>query len=83
MGVSVRVRSTTLLVAGTFTLFGYVGAAVARYYHQSLGLLATLAICGVLFIGLAVIVARVRSADRARAGRPRGADRARAPSRAG
>jgi hypothetical protein len=62
MAVSVRVRSTTLLVAGTLTLFGYVGAAVARYYHQSLGLPATLAICGVLFVGLAVIVARVRSA---------------------
>jgi hypothetical protein len=59
MAVSVRVGSTTLLVAGTFILFGYVGAAVARYHHQSLGLPATLAICGVLFACLAVIVARV------------------------
>ena len=61
MAVSVRVRSTTLLVAGTFTLFGYTGAAVVRYYHQSLGLPTTQAICGVLLVGLAVIMARVRS----------------------
>lgn len=64
MAASVRVRSTTLLVAGTLTLFGYASAAVVRYYHQSLGLPATLTVCGVLLLVLAVIMARVRGTMR-------------------
>jgi hypothetical protein len=61
MAASIAVRSTLLLAAGTLALFGYISAAVIRYFHGSLGLPATLAICGVLLISLAVMIARMRT----------------------
>ncbi len=61
MAASIAVRSTLLLTAGTLALFGYITAAVVRYFHGSLGLPATLAICGVLLISLAVMIARMRT----------------------
>jgi hypothetical protein len=64
MAASVWVRNTTLLAAGTLALFGYVSAVVVRYYQQSLGIPATLAVCGVLLLTLAVIMARVRRGTR-------------------
>jgi hypothetical protein len=61
MAASISVRSTLLLAAGTLALFGYITAAVVRYFLGSLGLPATLAICGVLLISLAVMIARMRT----------------------
>jgi hypothetical protein len=65
MAASIRVRNTTLLATGTLALFGYLISAVVRYFHQSLGLPATLAACGVLLLAMAVIMARMRRGTRA------------------
>src|ERR1022692_625303 len=60
MAASIPLRSTLLLTAGTLALFGYLTAAVVRDLRASIGLPATLAICGVLLLALAVAMARVR-----------------------
>lgn len=60
MAASVPLRNTLLLTAGTLALFGYLTAAVVRDFRGSIGLPATLAICGVLLLALAVAMARVR-----------------------
>src|ERR1022692_3364855 len=60
MAASIPLRSTLLLTAGTLALFGYLTAAVVRDFRASIGLPATLAICGVLLLALAVAMARVR-----------------------
>lgn len=57
MAVSVPARNTLLLTTGTLALFGYIAAAVVRYFHASLGLPATLATCGVLLIAFAIVMA--------------------------
>lgn len=62
MAASIRVRSTTLLATGTLALFAYITAVVVRYFHQSLGVPATLAVCGVLLLAVAVIMTLVRRA---------------------
>ena len=59
-------RRIALLGAGTLALFGYVTAAVVRYFHASLGLPATLAVCGVLLLTLALVMARIRRATQRR-----------------
>src|SRR6266571_624667 len=59
-------RRTALLAAGTLALFGYLTAAVVRYFHASLGLPATLAACGVLLLVLALAMARIRRSARRR-----------------
>jgi hypothetical protein len=64
-------RRIALLGAGTLALFGYVTAAVARYFHASLGLPVTLAACGALMLTLALVMARIRrSTQRRLAERP-------------
>jgi hypothetical protein len=60
MAASVPLRNTLLLTAGTLALFGYLTAAVVRDFRGSIGLPATLAVCGVLLLALAVAMARVR-----------------------
>lgn len=62
MAVSVPLRNTPLLAAGTLAMFGYVTAVVIRYFSDSLGVPAALAITGVLVIGLAVVSARLMRA---------------------
>jgi hypothetical protein len=57
MAASIPRRNTLLLAAGTLALFGYIAAAVVRYFHGSLGLPATLASCGVLLIAFALVTA--------------------------
>ncbi len=64
MAGSVPLRNTPLLGAGTLAMFGYVTAAVVRYFSESLGTPAALAITGVLIIGLAVLSARLMRATR-------------------
>ncbi len=59
MAISVRLRNTPLLAAGTLAMFGYVTAAVIHFFHRSLGVPAALAITGVLVIGLALVSARL------------------------
>ena len=59
MAASVPLRNTPLLVLGTLAMFGNVTSVAVRYFHQSLGVPATLAITGVLIIGLAVVSARL------------------------
>lgn len=59
MAVSVPTRSTPLLVLGTGFAFGYVTGAVLRYYSDSLGVPATLAVTGLLIIALTIVCARL------------------------
>ncbi len=60
MMVSIPARNTLLLTTGTLALFGYIAAAVVRYYHASLGLPAALATCGLLLIAFALVMAWMR-----------------------
>ncbi len=62
MAASVPLRNTPLLALGTLAMFSYVTSVVVRYFHESLGVPAALAITGVLIIGLAVISARLMRA---------------------
>ncbi|HEX9354667.1 MAG TPA: hypothetical protein VF933_12740 [Streptosporangiaceae bacterium] len=62
MAASIPLRNTPLLALGTLAMFGYVTSVAVRYFHESLGIPATLAITGVLIIGLAVISARLMRA---------------------
>jgi hypothetical protein len=64
MAASVPLRNTPLLASGAVVMFGYVTALVVRYFGESLGVPAALAITGVLIIGLAVVTARLRRAAR-------------------
>ena len=66
MAASVSRRRIALLAAGTLALFGYLTAAVVRYFHASLGLPATLAGCGVLLLMLALAMAWIRRATQRR-----------------
>ncbi|HEX6934812.1 MAG TPA: hypothetical protein VF162_21905 [Streptosporangiaceae bacterium] len=66
MVASVSRRNPTLLAAGTLALFGYVTAAVVRYFHASLGLPTTLAACGVLLLMLALVMAQIRRSTQRR-----------------
>jgi hypothetical protein len=59
MALSVPLRNTVLLGLGTVATFGYVTAAVVRYFQHSLGVPATLAVTGLLVLGLALITARL------------------------
>jgi hypothetical protein len=62
MAASVPLRNTPLLVLGTLAMFGYVTSAVIRYFHQSLGVPAALAVTGALILGLAAVSARLMRA---------------------
>jgi hypothetical protein len=64
MAASVPLRNTPLLAVGTLAMFGYVTSVVVRYFRESLGVPAALAITGVLIIGLAVVTARLMRATR-------------------
>jgi uncharacterized membrane protein len=58
MAASVRMRNTALLALGALGMFSYVTSAVARYFHESLGMPAALSITGALILGLAAVTAR-------------------------
>jgi hypothetical protein len=62
MAASVPLRNTPLLALGTLAMFGYVTSAVIRYFHQSLGVPAALAVTGALILGLAAVSARLMRA---------------------
>jgi hypothetical protein len=64
MAASVPLRNTPLLALGTLAMFGYVTSAVIRYFHQSLGVPAALAVTGALILVLAVVSARLMRAAR-------------------
>jgi len=66
MAASVPLRNTPLLAMGTLAMFGYITWIVVRYFHQSLGVPAALAITGALIIGLAVVSARLMRVTRPR-----------------
>lgn len=59
MAVSVRLEHTPLLALGTLASFGYVTWMVVRYFGDSLGVPATLAVTGVLVLLLALVSARL------------------------
>jgi hypothetical protein len=64
MAASVPLRNTPLLSLGTLAMFGYVTSAVIRYFGQSLGVPAALAVTGALILVLAVVSARLMRAAR-------------------
>ncbi len=64
MTVSILAPNTLLLTAGTLALFGYIAAAVVRYFHASLGMPAVFASCGVLLIVFALAMAWLRRQPR-------------------
>ena len=64
MAMSVPLRNTVLLGLGTVATFGYVTAAVVRYFQHSLGVPTTLALTGLLILGLALISARLMRVTR-------------------
>ena len=59
MTLSVPLHNTPLLGVGTVGMFGYVTATVVRYFGDSLGVPAALAITGVVILLLAVVTARL------------------------
>lgn len=59
MAISVRLENTPLLALGTVTSFAYVTWMVVRYFGDSLGVPATLAVTGVLVLLLALVSARL------------------------
>ncbi len=59
MTLSVPLHNTPLLGVGTVGMFGYVTATVVRYFGDSLGVPAALAITGVVILVLAVVTARL------------------------
>lgn len=64
MAVSVPLRNTILLGFGALTMFGYVTSAVVRYFRESLGVPAALAVTGLLMLVLAAVSARLIRATR-------------------
>jgi len=59
MAISIGLRNSLLLSAGAVCLAGYITAAVARYYRMLFGLPVTLAISGIVVLGIAVATARI------------------------
>lgn len=70
MALSVPLRNTPLLGLGTVAMFGYVTATVVRYFGDSLGVPATLAITGVVILVLAVVTARLLRSAHPRGPKP-------------
>jgi hypothetical protein len=64
MAASVPLRNTPLLGLGTLAMFGYVTSVVVRYFHDSLGVPAALAITGLLILVLAVVSTALMRATR-------------------
>ena len=60
MALAVPLRNTALLALGTLATFGYVTAVVVRYFGDSLGVPAALAITGAVILVLATVSARLR-----------------------
>lgn len=75
MAISVPLRNAPLLALGTLAMFGYVTSSVVRYFHESLGVPAALAITGALVLALAVATARLMRAARPSKPREPAADR--------
>ena len=60
MAVSIPTRQVPLLAAGTTGLFFYLTWLVVHYFGETLGVPVALGMCGLLFIGLAIIAGRLR-----------------------
>jgi uncharacterized membrane protein len=59
MAASVPLRNTPMLAMGTIALFGYVTSLVIRYFADSLGAPAALALTGALILALATVGTRL------------------------
>jgi hypothetical protein len=59
MAASVPLHNPPLLGVATVAMFGYLTALLVRYFEDSLGVPAALAIGGLLILGLAVVSARL------------------------
>jgi hypothetical protein len=59
MAASVPLHNTPLLGVATVAMFAYVTWVLVRYFTDSLGVPAALAIAGLLILGLAVVSARL------------------------
>lgn len=70
MAISVPLRNAPLLALGTIAMFGYVTSTVIRYFSDSLGVPATLAITGVVILLLATVSARLLRTTRPRKPKP-------------
>ena len=64
MGGSIVLREPALLAFGAFGVFEYVIATVGRYLSRWIGAPVSLLVAGVLLIGLAVLVLRLRRLTR-------------------
>lgn len=64
MAASVPLRNVPLLAVATVSMFGYLTALLVRYFADSLGVPAALAIAGLLILGLALVSARLLRAAR-------------------
>jgi hypothetical protein len=64
MAASVPLHNPPLLGVATVAMFGYLTAMLVRYFEDSLGVPAALAIGGLLILGLAVVSARLMRAAR-------------------
>ncbi|HEX9711984.1 MAG TPA: DUF2157 domain-containing protein [Actinomycetota bacterium] len=65
LGASVAIRSTHLLIVGALGLFLFVTTSVMRHFADTIGVPVALLLVGVLLIGSAVMVARLRPMTRA------------------
>lgn len=70
MALSVPLRNAVLLGLGAVSAFGYVTAVVITYFHESLGVPATLSLTGALILALTVLTTRLLR--RSRPGPPGG-----------
>lgn len=64
MAASVPLHNSPLLGVGTVASFGHLTAMLVRFFEDSLGVPAALAIGGALILGLAVVTTRLKKAPR-------------------
>lgn len=70
MALGVRLQNTPLLGLGTVATFAYVTGVVVRYFSDTLGVPATLAVTGVLVLALALLSGRLMRSYRTGDGTP-------------
>ena len=64
MAASVPLHNTPLLGVATVAMFAYLTSMLVRYFKDSMGVPAALAIAGLLILGLAVVSARLMRSTR-------------------
>ena len=64
MAASVPLHNTPLLGVATVAMFAYLTSMLVRYFQDSVGVPAALALAGLLILGLAVVSARLMRAAR-------------------